>query len=204
MKFTNDSSGADATTGNSASGGNVVRGDTVAGSQGSAAVSDANTVVGAKNGATSDTNTVGAQTANAPTQLVTMGEAATPTGVTTGQAVAANTFDLLQVSQDAITTLVSTIKDQFTQQLASITGQASTDITNYADAILPEMAKLQIIASSGPLEFRDLATRRLAHLKTQSLLDAARYGVRILQGSQQAVMAVLSTALSFGIKAVVV
>lgn len=102
------------------------------------------------------------------------------------------------VDPAVINEFISHIREPFMDAMASVTKQGREDMVRYADFILPEMARLELIVQFAPdASIKALAQRHLDHLKVQSIADAARFGVSIIQSSQQAAIAAINTVFIF-------
>lgn len=104
-----------------------------------------------------------------------------------------------QVDPAAIQELIGHVRDPFLDALASVTGQGRNEMVRFADYILPELARLELIAQYAPDDsLKALAARKILHLRAQSIASAGTYGVSIIQSSQKAALAAINTVFIFG------
>jgi hypothetical protein len=138
------------------------------------------------------------------TGLITILDAPQATGIGGRPATTAvDPLSLVKIDDAKFESMLETMSAPLMTVLAKVTGQGAAELQKFAGAVLPEMARLTIISQAAPDgSLRMLAQRQLDHLRTQALLDAARYGVSLLQGAQKSALAVFDTALLMGVQSI--
>jgi len=108
-------------------------------------------------------------------------------------------IDEIEVDPNDVGNFVEQIKGPLVDSLLDIArGVSPAAIARYADAVLPEIARLQILMRNPDVRIASVAERRYRNLKIQTMNDTARYGITVEQRAELAFLSALDTAVAFG------
>jgi hypothetical protein len=105
---------------------------------------------------------------------------------------------LKAVSSDQINNLWAAIAGPLEESVAKIVNQAPSEVADFLEKSVKPIVAFEVIAgTSQDVAVSSAAKRRANHLKMQTILDAARYGVNLQQRNERELLAVVDTGLGF-------